>query len=436
MIEIILSAEKERRLSKLRRIAGRSVVLDEELMNTVAAIIDDVRRRGDAALIKYTARFDGVALQSNRLRLDEESLRVSAARVDGNVLEALRESIKRVRAFHEQERQQSWEIEPARGVRLGQRITPIERAGLYVPGGSASYPSSVVMNVVPAQVAGVGRIIVATPPRTLNDNPAVAAALVELGVTEIYAVGGAQAIAALAYGTETVPRVDKITGPGNKYVAAAKKLVFGAVGIDSIAGPSEIAIIADESARADFLAADLLAQAEHDEDASAVLVTTGESLAVAVKAEVTRQARKLSRCSVIERSLAQYGAIIVVEDMQEACEVVNELAPEHLEIIARDEEAIARSVCHAGAIFLGAHTPEAVGDYFAGPNHVLPTSGAARFSSALGVYDFVKRTSILKYTPAELNRTAHAIAVLAQAEGLDAHARSALIRLEGEKRDA
>ena len=436
MIEIILSADKERRLSKLRRIAGRNVVLDEELMNTVAAIIDGVRRRGDVALIEYTARFDGVALQSNRLRLDEESLRVSAARVDGNVLEALRESIKRVRAFHEQERQQSWEIEPARGVRLGQRITPIERAGLYVPGGSASYPSSVVMNVVPAQVAGVGRIIVATPPRTLNDNPAVAAALVELGVTEIYAVGGAQAIAALAYGTETVPRVDKITGPGNKYVAAAKKLVFGAVGIDSIAGPSEIVIIADESARADFLAADLLAQAEHDEDASAVLVTTTESLAVAVKAEVTRQARKLSRCSVIERSLAQYGAIIVVEDMQEACEVVNELAPEHLEIIARDEEAIARSVRHAGAIFLGAHTPEAVGDYFAGPNHVLPTSGAARFSSALGVYDFVKRTSILKYSPAELNRTAHAIAVLAQAEGLDAHARSALIRLEGEERDA
>ncbi len=436
MIEIIPGAEKERRASKLRCIAGRSVALDEELMSTVAAILADVRRRGDAALIEYTARFDGVALQSDRIRIDEESLRAAAARVDCDVREALRESIKRVRAFHEQERQESWKIEPSRGVRLGQRITPIERAGLYVPGGSASYPSSVVMNVVPAQVAGVERIIVATPPRALKDNPAVAAALVELGVTEIYSVGGAQAIAALAYGTETVPRVDKITGPGNKYVAAAKKLVFGAVGIDSIAGPSEIVIIADDSARADFIAADLLAQAEHDEDASAILVTTSEPLAVAVAAEVTRQAQKLSRRSVIERSLAQYGAIILVKDMEEACKVVNELAPEHLEIIARDEEAIARNVRHAGAIFFGAHTPEAVGDYFAGPNHVLPTSGAARFSSALGVYDFVKRTSILRYSPDEMKRTAHTIAALAEAEGLDAHARSALIRLEGEKRDA
>ncbi|MDQ3685215.1 MAG: histidinol dehydrogenase, partial [Acidobacteriota bacterium] len=378
MIEIIPVTATERRLSKLRRIAeGRNVALDEELMSAVAAILDDVRRRGDAALIEHTLRFDGFTLRRDGIRVDEESLRASAKQVDGNVLVALREAIKRVRHFHEQERQESWQIEPAPGVRLGQRIMPIERAGLYVPGGSASYPSSVVMNVVPAQVAGVKRVIVATPPRTLKDNPAVAAALVELGVTEIYSVGGAQAVAALAYGTESVPRVDKITGPGNKYVAAAKKLVFGAVGIDSIAGPSEIVIVADESARADFIAADLLAQAEHDEEASAVLVTTSEPLAVAVGAEVTRQARELSRRCVIERSLAQYGAIIVVADMEEACEVVNELAPEHLEIIALDEEAIARNVRHAGAIFFGAHTPEAVGDYFAGPNHVLPTSGAA-----------------------------------------------------------
>ncbi|MBA2503949.1 MAG: histidinol dehydrogenase [Pyrinomonadaceae bacterium] len=437
MIEIISVTATERRLSKLRRIAdGRNVALDKELMSTVAAILDDVRRRGDAALIEHTLRFDGFTLRRDGIRVDEESLRASAEQIDRIVLEALREAIKRVRHFHEQERQESWEIEPSRGVRLGQRIMPIERAGLYVPGGSASYPSSVVMNVVPAQVAGVERIIVATPPRTLKDNPAVAAALVELGVTEIYSVGGAQAVAALAYGTESVPRVDKITGPGNKYVAAAKKLVFGAVGIDSIAGPSEIVIIADDSARADFIAADLLAQAEHDEDASAVLVTTSEPLANAVGAEVTRQARELSRRFVIERSLAQYGAIIVVADMEEACELINELAPEHLEIIARDEEAIARNVRHAGAIFFGAHTPEAVGDYLAGPNHVLPTSGAARFSSALGVYDFVKRTSVLRYSPDELKRTAHIIATLAQAEGLDAHALSALIRLEGEKRDA
>jgi len=431
MIEIISVTATERRLSKLRRIAdGRNVALDKELMSTVAAILDDVRRRGDAALIEHTLRFDGFTLRRDGIRVDEESLRASAEQIDRIVLEALREAIKRVRHFHEQERQESWEIEPSRGVRLGQRIMPIERAGLYVPGGSASYPSSVVMNVVPAQVAGVERIIVATPPRTLKDNPAVAAALVELGVTEIYSVGGAQAVAALAYGTESVPRVDKITGPGNKYVAAAKKLVFGAVGIDSIAGPSEIVIIADDSARADFIAADLLAQAEHDEDASAVLVTTSEPLANAVGAEVTRQARELSRRFVIERSLAQYGAIIVVADMEEACELINELAPEHLEIIARDEEAIARNVRHAGAIFFGAHTPEAVGDYLAGPNHVLPTSGAARFSSALGVYDFVKRTSILRYSSYELKETAHMIAALARAEGLDAHARSALIRLD------
>jgi histidinol dehydrogenase len=436
MIEIITGTEKERRQSKLRCIANRSVALDEELMSTVAAIVSDVRRRGDEALIEYTARFDGVTLRCDGIRVDEETLRASAAQVDQTVLEALREAIKRVRRFHEHERQVSWEIEPSHGVRLGQRITPIECAGLYVPGGSASYPSSVVMNVVPAQVAGVERIIVATPPRTLKDNPVVAAALVELGITEIYSIGGAQAIAALAYGTESVSRVHKITGPGNKYVAAAKKLVFGAVGIDSIAGPSEVVIIADDTARADFVAADLLAQAEHDEEASALLVTTSEPFAVAVAAEARRQAKELPRCPVIEHSLARYGAIIVVENMKEACKVVNELAPEHLEIIARDEEIIAANVRHAGAIFLGAHTPEAVGDYFAGPNHVLPTGGAARFSSALSVHDFVRRTSVLKYSPSELERTAHSITVLAEAEGLNAHARSVLIRLEGEKRDA
>lgn len=430
MIEIIHSGEKERRRGKLARIAGRNVAFDAELMRSVAEIITDVRRRGDAALIDYTKRFDGVHLGQGDLRIDKESLRRSAARVDKAVLEALRESIKRVRAFHQREREESWEMEVGCGVRLGQRVTPIERAGLYVPGGTASYPSSVVMNVVPAQVAGVRRIIVATPPRTLAETPAVAAALLELDVTEIYAVGGAQAIAALAYGTETVPRVDKITGPGNKYVAAAKKLVFGAAGIDSIAGPSEVVVIADEAARADFVAADLLAQSEHGEDASAVLVTTSAALAAEVAAEITRQAQSLPRRAVIESSLAQYGAIIVVDEIGEACAVVNELAPEHLEIITRDDEAVAARVYHAGAIFFGSHTPEAVGDYFAGPNHVLPTGGASRFSSALGVYDFVRRTSILRYTPDELARMARMIATLAHAEGLDAHARSALIRLE------
>jgi histidinol dehydrogenase len=294
---------------------------------------------------------------------------------------------------------------------------------------TASYPSSVVMNVVPAQVAGVKRIVVATPPRSLRENPAVAAALVQLGIKEIYAVGGAQAIAALAFGTETVPRVDKITGPGNRYVAAAKKLVFGTVGIDSIAGPSEVVIIADDTARAEFVAADLLAQAEHDTEASAILITTSEQLANEVSVEVSRQAELLPRRVIVEKSLAEHGAVILVDDLSEACAIVNQLAPEHLEIVTRDDEMLAAKILHAGAIFLGSYTPEVVGDYFAGPNHVLPTAGASRFSSALGVYDFLRRTTVLRYSREALRRSANKIATLAKAEGLDAHARSAEIRL-------
>ena len=429
MIEVIERGDAAGRRRKLARIASRGVASDAELAAAVARVVEDVRARGDEALLDWTERYDGVRLRREDLRVGRESLRRSAARCEPAVREALRESIRRVRAFHEREREESWEFEAAPGVRLGQRVTPVDAAGLYVPGGTAAYPSSVVMNAVPAQVAGVGRLVVVTPPRTLAENPAVAAALVELNVTEVYAVGGAQAVAALAYGTETVPRVDKITGPGNRYVAAAKRLVFGAVGIDSIAGPSEVVIVADETARADFVAADLLAQAEHGEDASAVLITTSERLAREVVSEAETQARTLSRARVVERSLADFGAIIVVADADEACGLVNELAPEHLEIIARDEEAVAARVRHAGAIFFGAQTPEAVGDYFAGPNHVLPTNGAARFSSALGVRDFTRRTSLLRYTEDEMRRTAHHIAALARAEGLDAHARSALIRV-------
>ena len=430
MIEIIRSQEKERLAVRLQAIRDRNVAVDESLAGEVAAIIRDVRTRGDAALIDYTARFDGVQLRASELRVPEATLRSPALRVDSFVLESLREAIRNVRMFHEHQKEESWEDTPAEGVRLGQRISPIARAGLYVPGGTAAYPSSVVMNVVPAQVAGVRRILVTTPPRTLAENPAVAAALVELNVTEVYAVGGAQAIAALAYGTETVPRVDKITGPGNKYVAAAKKLVFGLVGIDSIAGPSEVVIIADDSARADFVAADLLAQAEHAEDASAILLTTSEDLARATAAEVTRQAALLPRRAIVERSLAQYGAIVLVAGLEEACAMANELAPEHLELMTNDDEGVAAQIHEAGAIFFGPNTPEAVGDYFAGPNHVLPTGGAARFSSALGVYDFVKRTSLLSYSSEAIRRSASRIAALAAVEGLDAHARSALIRLE------
>jgi histidinol dehydrogenase len=430
MIEIINSNDRERLTAKLARIRGRSVGLDADLLSQVQSIIDEVRRRGDAALIDYADRFDDCVMQPSELRIGEDELEQIAANADANVVQALREAIGNVRRFHESELQESWEMETEDGVRMGQRITPIESAGLYVPGGTASYPSSVVMNVVPAQVAGVKRIVVATPPRSLRENPAVAAALVQLGIKEVYAVGGAQAVAALAYGTDTVPRVDKITGPGNRYVAAAKKLVFGTVGIDSIAGPSEVVIIADDTARAEFVAADLLAQAEHDDDASAILITTSEQLANKVSAEVSRQAESLPRRATVEKSLAAHGAVLLVDDLSEACAIVNQLAPEHLEIVTRDDELLATKILHAGAIFLGSYTPEVVGDYFAGPNHVLPTAGASRFSSALGVYDFLKRTTVLRYSRAALTRSANKIATLAKAEGLDAHARSAEIRLD------
>jgi histidinol dehydrogenase len=429
VIEIIGSHDKERLAAKLERIRERNVVLDADLMKQVGSIIDEVRVHGDAALIDYAARFDGSVMQASELRMGEEELRRIAAEVDSTFLEALQEAISNVRCFHENERLESWEIENEYGDRLGQRITPIESVGLYVPGGTASYPSSVVMNVVPAQVAGVKHIVVATPPLSLRENPAVAAALLQLGFNEVCAVGGAQAIAALAYGTETVPQVDKITGPGNRYVAAAKKLVFGTVGIDSIAGPTEVAIVADDTARAEFVAADLLAQAEHAEDASAILVTTSEQLAKEVAAEVLRQAQSLPRRAIVEKSLAQYGAILLVADLDAACAIVNDLAPEHLEIVTRDDDGVGANILHAGAIFFGPYTPEVVGDYFAGPNHVLPTAGAARFSSALSVFDFVRRTSVIRYSREALRHSAEKISTLAKAEGLDAHARSAAIRL-------
>ena len=427
MIRIVRHGEVGELLSRL---ASRSVALDSDLLAQVAAIIDDVRKRGDEALIEYGRRFDGVELRASELRVGEEALRRSAEKVDREVVAALRTAIENVRAFHERQVEQSWEFSPAPGVRLGQRITPLERVGLYAPGGTAAYPSSIVMNVVPAQVAEVERIVVMTPPRTLAENPAVAAALLELNVEDIYAVGGAQAIAALAFGTETIPRVAKITGPGNKYVAAAKKLLFGVVGIDSIAGPSEIVIVADQTARADFIAADLLAQAEHGEDASAVLITTDHALAERVAEELERQSASLPRRAVVQSSLQNYGAIVLVQTLDEACALVNELAPEHVEIVTRDDEAVAAQIKHAGAIFFGSYTPEAVGDYLAGPNHVLPTGRTARFSSALGVYDFVKRTSLLQYSPDAFASVADNVSALAQCEGLAAHARSATIRKE------
>ena len=428
-MRIFLSTERDALQPWLDHLAARSVALDAELMKQVSSIIDDVRTRGDEALIDYTARFDRVELKE--LRISREDLQRYAEGVDEAVRQALLVAIANVRSFHERQVEQSWTFSPAEGVQLGQRITPLDSVGLYVPGGTAAYPSSVVMNVVPAQVAGVERIVVTTPPRTLSESPAVAAALLELDVTEVYAVGGAQAIAALAFGTETVPRVDKITGPGNKYVAAAKKLVFGVVGIDAIAGPTEVVIVADDTARAEFLAADLLAQAEHGEDASAILITDSERLAQSVAHAVALQAESLPRREIVIRSLNDYGAIIVVENLGEAAALVNELAPEHVEIVTSDDEAVAQNIRHAGAIFFGGYTPEAVGDYLAGPNHVLPTGRTARFSSALGVYDFVKRTSLLRYTSEAFKEVAARVGVLAESEGLSGHARSALIRKEG-----
>jgi histidinol dehydrogenase len=428
MIRIIQRDDQAGRAALLSRLRKRAVAVDADLMNLVSGIVADVRKRGDEALIDYAARFDGVQMGVPDLRVTVDNLRRLAEQVDLRVVSAIREAVRNVRAFHERQREKSWVISPEEGVCLGQRITPLDSVGLYVPGGTAAYPSSVVMNVVPAQVAGVARIVIATPPDTLKQNPAVAAALVEVGATEVYALGGAQAIGALAFGTETIPRVDKITGPGNKYVAAAKKLVFGSVGIDSIAGPTEVVIVADETSRADFIAADLLAQAEHAEDASAVLLTTDESLAGAVANEIEGQLKSLPRQGIAKESIASFGAIVVVNDLDEACGLVNELAPEHVELMTKDDDAVGEKIRHAGAIFFGSYSPEALGDYFAGPNHVLPTSRTARFSSALGVYDFVKRTSIIGYSAAVMKKAAETIAVLAEAEGLQGHARSALIR--------
>lgn len=428
MIRVIGKADESGREDFMARLRARSVSLDSSLLADVAKILEEVRKRGDEALIVYAARFDGVQLNAFDLRVSLETLQSAADKLDGLVLAALREAIQNVRTFHERQREQSWMISHVHGTRVGQRITPIESVGLYVPGGTAAYPSSVVMNVVPAQVASVPRIVVVTPPSTVQLNPAVAAALLELGVHEVYAVGGAQAIAALAFGTNTIPRVDKITGPGNKYVAAAKKLVFGIVGIDSIAGPSEVVIVADDSARADFVAADLLAQAEHGDDASAVLITTSASLAANVVAAIEQQVSLLPRRTIIESSLNNYGAILVVENLSKACEVVNELSPEHLELLTGDNETVAEEIKHAGAIFLGPYSPEAVGDYFAGPNHVLPTGRTARFASPLGVYDFLKRTSIVEYSRGAMQNAAEKIGTLAEAEGLQGHATSARIR--------
>lgn len=395
----------------------------EQQRQTVLAIIEEVRRNGDRVLKEYTEKFDGVSLES--LQVSEHEVRQAYHEVDEKLVQIIREAAENIRQYHERQKRESWMMMKEDGTILGQKVTPLDSVGLYVPGGTAAYPSSVLMNVTPAQVAGVQRIAIVSPPSKEGTLPAgVLVAANELGITEIYKVGGAQAIAALAYGTETIQPVDKIFGPGNIYVALAKREVFGQVAIDMIAGPSEIVILADETAKANEVAADLLSQAEHDERASAILVTPSMALALEVAAEVGRQLERLPRKEIAQTAIEQYGAIYVTDTMERAVAAVNELAPEHLEIITSDPMSLLGQIRHAGAIFLGRFSSEPVGDYFAGTNHVLPTNGTARFSSGLSVDEFVKKSSIILYSEQALKNNYEKIAALARLEGLEAHARA------------
>lgn len=401
-----------------------------EVIDTVLGIIEAVRTRGDDALCEFAAKFDGVTMRPEDLAVPRERLEDLAAGLDSSLLDALERAADNIRSFHEHQRETGFRVTGDDGVVLGTRVLAVGSAGLYVPGGTAAYPSSVLMNAVPASTAGVERLVAVTPPKALDRTPALAAALQIVGVDEVYAVGGAHAVAALAYGTESIKRVHKIVGPGNLWVATAKRLVFGAVGIDSFAGPSEVVVLADRSADPSWIAADLLAQAEHDTEAAAIAIVWDPALATEIALEVDRQLALLPRRDVARKSLSNFGAVFCCLGPDAACRLVNRLAPEHVELLTEDPEALEPRIEHAGAIFLGPHTPEAVGDYYAGPNHVLPTSGTARFSSPLGVWDFVKRTSIIQYTEARLRASGPDIVRLAEAEGLDAHARSVSVRLK------
>jgi len=400
-----------------------------DLVARVAAIVEEVRRQGDAALIELTKRFDGVELSADELRVSEAEW--AAAAVPDDLAGALAEAARRIEAFHRHQLPRSWWIRDEHGSLLGQQVTPLDRVGCYVPGGTAAYPSTVLMNLIPARVAGVReRAIVSPPGPDGRLNPTVLAAARLAGATEAYKVGGAQAVAALAYGTATIRPVDKIVGPGNAYVALAKRLVFGDVGIDGLAGPSEVVVVADADADPRHVAADLLAQAEHDPMARAVCLTDAVSLAEAVAAEVTRQCPRLPRAAIAEAAVRAHGAVVVTRDLAEAVEVANRLAPEHLELCVADPFAWLLSVRHAGAVFLGRQTPEVLGDYLAGPNHVLPTGATARFASGLSVEDFVKRSSLIHYTRAGLRAAWPHLARLAAAEGLHAHSEAARVRVE------
>lgn len=418
--------------TELKRICDR--IHDDQVTHkeaTVSEVIQAVRRQGDLALIHYTAEFDHQTISQADLRVSGAELDAAYQQVNGELLKAIESAHERIVAFHKQRVPKSWVQFGEKEVVLGKRYTPVDIAGLYIPGGKAAYPSTVLMNAVPAVVAGVRRIVIATPPGAEKAiNPAILVAAQVAGVDEIYRVGGAQAIAALAYGTETVPKVDMITGPGNVYVTLAKKQVYGKVGIDSLAGPSEVLIIADASANPLYVATDLLAQAEHDQMAAAILITTDSRLANRVVEEVERQLERHPRRLLTEKAIANYGLVVVVDNLSTAADLSNLFAPEHLELEVEEPWELLDSIRHAGAIFLGHDTPEAVGDYLAGPNHTLPTSGAARYASPLSVETFMKHSSIVQYSNAALKEVSGAIALLTEAEGLPSHNDSVQFRVE------
>jgi histidinol dehydrogenase len=431
MLRIITQLPEAR--AELQRICDRTH--DDQVIHkeaTVREVLQAVKRQGDRAVLHYTGEFDHLDLKPEDLRVSGSEMDAAYQQVSKDLLDAIRLACRQIEAFHRQRVPKSWVHFGENEVVLGKRYTPVDRAGIYVPGGQAAYPSTVLMNAVPAKVAKVPRIVMVTPPgpdRTIN--PAVLVAAQEGGIEEIYRVGGAQAIAALAYGTESIPKVDMITGPGNIYVTLAKKLVFGTVGIDSLAGPSEVLIIADKTANPVHVAADMLAQAEHDQMASAILLTDDSVLARKVVDEVEHQLSDHPRRLLTEKAIAHYGLVVVVESLEVAAELSNDFAPEHLELEIADPWDLLEHIRHAGAIFLGSSTPEAVGDYLAGPNHTLPTSGTARYASALSVETFMKHSSLVQYSPTALQKVAGAIDLLATAEGLHSHGESVRLRMRG-----
>ncbi len=418
---------------QLERLLAWESVSDEAINQTVRGILDDVRQRGDAALVEYTNRFDRLDVtRANELELASERLQNALNDIPREQRLALEQAAERVRRYHEHQKVSSWSYTEPDGTLLGQQVTPLDRVGLYVPGGKATYPSSVIMNAIPAKVAGVPELIMVVPTPDKAVNQLVLAAAAVAGVDRVFTIGGAQAVAALAYGTQTIPRVDKIVGPGNIYVATAKGMVFGTVGIDMIAGPSEILVICDGQTPPDWIAMDLFSQAEHDEDAQSILVCPDADYIDQVRNSIERLLPEMERAEIIRTSMSRRAAFIQVRDLDEAAEVANAIAPEHLELSVAEPMSLAKKIRHAGAIFLGRYTAEAVGDYVAGPNHVLPTSRTARFSSPLGVYDFQKRSSLIKCSREGARVLGDTAALLARSEGLTAHARSAEYRRDAE----